>query len=112
MRAHGLNDANAPAQVLQSGQFDLSAGEVERLAAQVEAHPSGDIPYSDWIAALIDWRAVQVTAPVYVRRSAPRQHLTKSETFSISLRLSILAWPSLSAQWLRCEWQYKFVMLS
>ena len=48
------------AQVLQSGQFDLSAGEVERLAAQVEAHPSGDIPYSDWIAALIDWRAVQV----------------------------------------------------
>jgi len=46
--------------VLQSGQFDLSAGEVERLAAQVEAHPSGDIPYSDWIAALIDWRAVQV----------------------------------------------------
>lgn len=47
-------------QVLQSGQFDLSAGEVERLAAQVEAHPSGDIPYSDWIAALIDWRAVQV----------------------------------------------------
>ena len=46
--------------MLQSGQFDLSAGEVERLAAQVEAHPTGDIPYSDWIAALIDWRAVQV----------------------------------------------------
>ena len=31
------------------------------VVAQVEAHPSGDIPYSDWIAALIDWRAVQVS---------------------------------------------------
>jgi hypothetical protein len=37
---------------------------------QVEAHPSGDIPYSDWIAALIDWRAVQVCPPTWLQSLA------------------------------------------
>lgn len=49
------------AQALQSGEFDLSPTEVERLLAQLEVQPEGDIAYEDWIAALVDWRAVQVT---------------------------------------------------
>lgn len=48
-------------QALQSGEFDLSATEVEQLLAQLEVQPDGDIAYEDWIAALVDWRAVQVS---------------------------------------------------
>ena len=50
----------AAAQALQSARFDLSDTEVEQLLAQMEVAPDGDIAADDWIAALIDWRAVQV----------------------------------------------------
>ena len=49
-----------PLQALHSGQFELSGTEVQRLLAPLSVAPSGEITYDDWIAALVDWRTVQV----------------------------------------------------
>ena len=52
--------ARIRAQALRSGQWTLSDSEVSQLLMQLEVTPQGDFDYQDWIAALIDWRTLQV----------------------------------------------------
>ncbi len=47
-------------QALKSGQWSLSDSELSQLLTQLETTSQGEFDYGDWIAALIDWRDVQV----------------------------------------------------
>ncbi|PRW20925.1 calcium-dependent kinase 26-like [Chlorella sorokiniana] len=46
---------------LQSGHFQLSPSEVEQLAEQLDSQHSGTIDWSEWVAAMADWRSFQGT---------------------------------------------------
>jgi calcium-dependent protein kinase len=45
---------------MESGQWTLSNSEVSQLLAQLQVTPHGAFDYGDWIAALVDWRDLQV----------------------------------------------------
>jgi calcium-dependent protein kinase len=47
---------------LQSGHFQLSPSEVEQLAEQLDSQHSGTIDWSEWVAAMADWRSVSKAA--------------------------------------------------
>ena len=46
-------------QALQDGHFSLSAGEAEQLLEQVDTYHRGEIDFSEWAAAMADWRSVR-----------------------------------------------------
>jgi Ca2+-binding EF-hand superfamily protein len=41
--------------LLNSGNYDLSHGEVRTLMAQFDANNDGTVDYLEWVAALMDW---------------------------------------------------------
>lgn len=45
---------------MKTGQWSLSDSEVSQLLAQLEVTPQGAFDYGDWIAALVDWKSLQV----------------------------------------------------
>lgn len=45
---------------MKTEKFSLSKSEVSQLLAQLEVTPHGEFDYGDWIAALVDWRDLQV----------------------------------------------------
>lgn len=52
----------AVVQMLNSGEWDLSATEVAQLLATFDVDSGGNVDYDEWLAALIDWREVQESA--------------------------------------------------
>lgn len=53
------------AQLLNNGNFDMSATETQQLLAQVQDSENGGfVDYSTWLAAVIDWRQLQ-ESPVW-----------------------------------------------
>lgn len=69
---------------MKTGQWSLSDSEVSQLLAQLEVTPQGAFDYGDWIAALVDWKSLQV-APT------PRQPYFKYARahFRLCLRLCV-----------------------
>ena len=48
--------------MLKRGDFDISETETEVLISQMDVSEQGHVQYEDWLAAMVEWRTLQVRA--------------------------------------------------
>lgn len=58
---------------LKQGDFDLSDTETEVLISQMDVDEAGFIRYDEWLAAMLEWRMMQVCRRVCLRACAERR---------------------------------------
>ena len=76
-------------QAMKTGQWNLSDSEVSQLLAQLEVTPQGAFDYGDWIAALVDWKSLQVApSPDAHAHAQPERRPIARGTFLKFVRLT------------------------